>query len=795
MFSNIIAGAAGFPVADLGDEISQSLRFHSGANLTRNLETAFPGSFSATGTCSAWWKFANSLSDSTQSVAWRADNLGGSDRGMILGKDGFIKVRCSGGDVDIGGKYRDYSGWYHIVQQSDGTNLKVWVNGDLKYNATNPWESGSNSNNDNWDIKTGNETGNEFNFYLAEFNFLDGTALDADEFGRYNDDGVWVPTALSFTAAQYGSNGFRLTFDSSQTNAGIAEDSAPIGASGHTARNDFTASGFDTAAISSSNTDNDVDYLDTPTSNYATFNSVHTDTAGNATMEEGNLFLSATTGSAHYIDARSTIPASECNCYVEMAVRTKSGSNALIGIGVGDHESQISSGTGAYVCYRQHGNVIEYPGNTTLGTESSYDEDDVIGMTVNSTQVAFYKNGTLEGTYDHGLTGDFFVIGMAYDNGHDSEVEFNFGQRDFIHTIPTGFSALQINNLSEPTIKNGKEHFDVVTYEGNTSSPPTITGLDFQPDLIWIKITSTTSNHSLYDSIRGATKVICSSSNSAEETDGEITPTSDGFTVGSDNSIIGSTNSNGHDYVAWCWKAGGTAETNDDGTRTSSVSANTDAGFSIVSFDGTDGDTIGHGLSERPEFILDKDLEDSQLWRVFHYMMDDGDINWDVSDNLHLDLNDEYPAARGAATRIDQVRDTFFRISGGNAGNARIAYCWHSVEGFSKFGTYEGNGSTDGTFVYLGFKPSLVIFKNVDAEGSWVMYDTTRNEHNPCDNRLTANTNNSTGTSSSMHVDFLSNGFKHRNNDQDLNSSHTFIYMAWAENPFGGENAAPATAR
>ena len=376
-------------------------------------------------------------------------------------------------------------------------------------------------------------------------------------------------------------------------------------------------------------------------------------------------------------------------------------------------------------------------------------------------------------------------------------LHINFGQRSFLHRpgALNNSNNLQTNNLPEPTIKNGKEHFEAVIYTGNNSSSgQAITGLEFAPDFVWIKARTLADNHSLQNTITGVNSVLRSNFSNDESTTAALSSfDSNGFTLnGNDPAWNGS-----QDYVAWCWKAGGTAVSNTDGTITSSVSANTDAGFSIVSYTGnnTNNATVGHGLSSPPEWILFKTRSIADNWRVYHASVG-------ATKAFQLD-NSSGSNGTLAAFQDDFLSDTVpnsTTITLGNTSNVngtgtQIAYCWHSVEGFSKFGSYEGNNNSDGTFVYLGFKPSLIIFKNADAAGSWVMYDTARNEHNPCDKRLTANTSNSTGQSASMHVDFLSNGFKHRNSDQDLNTSHTFVYMAWAENPFGGENQPPATAR
>ena len=540
------------------------------------------------------------------------------------------------------------------------------------------------------------------------------------------------------------------------------------------------------------NTDNDVDYSDTPTSNYAVLNALNTKVSGTTSISNSNLRISATSTSG-YIDAQSSIAASDHDCYCEVTIIAKD----LIGIGVGDITSAIATGTGSYITWRESGDVIRYPGNTDIETIASYDVGDTIGMTITSTQVAFYKDGTLQGTYTHNLTGDFYALGMVYDNGADSTIDFNFGQMPFIHTVPTGFTALQTNNLPEPTIKNGKEHFGVVTFTNSTSGN-TITGLDFQPDLVWIKVRNQAYSHRLADSVRGVQNYLMSNATSAEQTsqsDSLLSFTSDGFTTGAQGQANGDTN------VAWCWKAGGTAVSNSDGSITSSVSANTDAGFSIVSYTGneTSGATVGHGLNEAPECILFKNRTSSSLnWLVYHKYNESSSGAADGHQrSLILNTN---AAGASESSMLNNTAPgnsviTLGSAQGSNGSTTMIAYCWHSVEGFSKFGSYTGNNSTDGTFTYLGFNPSLLVIKRVTGgAGNWVFYDSTRSTSNPVQDRL-YQSNTAESSVSTMQVDFLSNGFKQRNSDSYLNGSDTFVYMAFAENPFGGENAPPVTAR
>ena len=269
---------------------------------------------------------------------------------------------------------------------------------------------------------------------------------------------------------------------------------------------------------------------------------------------------------------------------------------------------------------------------------------------------------------------------------------------------------------------------------------------------------------------------------------------SDGFTTGVPVSNEYN-NGGGRTYVAWCWKAGGAAVSNGNGSITSSVSANTDAGFSIVSYTGTgSAATIGHGLSSPPEFILGRNRDTSTDWCVYHQH---ADTTAPETKNFAINATDAVGTAdvwnnTAPTATVFSVKDAV--QNNGNT-NDIVAYCWHSVEGFSKFGSFTGNANADGPFVYLGFRPSLIIWKSTSGGTDWQMRDIERDGNvNPVNLTLYPNGSASEYSGGSADVDFLSNGFKMRTGDTNVNGG-TMLYMAWAEHPFGGENVPPATAR
>jgi len=327
----------------------------------------------------------------------------------------------------------------------------------------------------------------------------------------------------------------------------------------------------------------------------------------------------------------------------------------------------------------------------------------------------------------------------------------------------------------------GNKAFNVVTYSG-TGSTQSITGVGFQPDLIWIKRRNSTDWHQITDAVRGTNSQLFSNDTSAEDTaTDKITAfDSDGFTVSTHTGV----NASGGTYVAWCWKAGGTGVSNTNGSITSTVSANADAGFSIVSYTGnsTPNSTVGHGLSSAPEMIICKNRSAVKTW-----IIGSDEIAWTKTIQF----------TNAAATTHDAFYNTapsssVFTIGDASelnsSGNSIIAYCFHSVEGFSKVGSYTGNGSADGTFVYTGFRPAYVMFKCSSNPSEWKIIDDARNPHNVMDLELRADSSQAESQYSGHYMDFLSNGVKFRATDHP-NQAKTYIYLAFAENPFKYTNA------
>jgi hypothetical protein len=364
----------------------------------------------------------------------------------------------------------------------------------------------------------------------------------------------------------------------------------------------------------------------------------------------------------------------------------------------------------------------------------------------------------------------------------------NFGQRPFAYTTPSGFKALCTANLPAPTIVNPSTVFDTKLYTSNAGTL-TVSGLGFSPDFAWLKSRGTGVAHALYDTVRGAGRALKSNTTEAEQftADGFVSFNSDGFTLGANTSSpqpdINFTNNIAR--VAWCWDAGTSTVTNTAGSISSQVRANPSAGFSVVTYAGnnTGGATVGHGLGVKPALIIAKSRS-VDGWAVRHDSL---------ANNQYLFLN----STAAAATALNLWFNTaptsavFTVNSDSNVNGAStnyVAYCFAPVAGLSAFGSYTGNGSADGPFVYTGFRPRWVMIKITNTGGTtdhWVMWDTARDEYNVADSYLLANNPQQEVTSAVVTIDALSNGFKLRNSSSNQNGSGSnYVYAAFAEAPF-----------
>jgi hypothetical protein len=349
--------------------------------------------------------------------------------------------------------------------------------------------------------------------------------------------------------------------------------------------------------------------------------------------------------------------------------------------------------------------------------------------------------------------------------------------------------------MAYSSIVKPTDYFNTKLYTGNGSTQA-LTGVGFQPDWVWIKNRTEDYEHTIFDSVRGVQKFIRSSTTGAEATNSNSLTAfgTDGFSIGTESAV----NDNSDSFVSWNWLASGSTASNSNGSITSTVSANTTAGFSIVSYTGTatSGVTIGHGLGVKPNFIILKNREpDTASWPVYHSSLG-------ATKFLSLNLTN---ASSTSSTRWNNTEPTtsVFTLGssgdvvGDSSGETFIAYCFAEKKGYSKFGSYTGNGNADGTFVYTGFKPAWVLHKRTDSTSEWFMFDNKRLGYNPDNYRIMANLSDTEADPGGY--DLLSNGFKLRFTSGNANGSgNSYIFMAFAENPFVANDsgtAVPVVAR
>jgi len=554
--------------------------------------------------------------------------------------------------------------------------------------------------------------------------------------------------------------------------------------------------------------------VDSPTNNFATLNPL--DNAASFTLSEGNL-KSAVTGVNNLSPA--TFGMTSGKWYFEYYL--VSGSDDVFGVSQ-QGKTNWNSDTGTWVLRSGSGTgALSWNRDTSTGYDMNYVNDftnaDVVSVAVDmdSGKIWFAINGTwnpdasnntpnpASGTYPRysNLSGTIVpVVSQSIGSGASTWVA-NFGQDssfagnktaqgnqdgndigDFYYTPPTGFLALCTKNLPDVDVVPS-EHFNTVLWTGDGTDDRSITGVGFQPDWVWGKGRSNGGSHRIADAVRGATKLLMADDTGAEYTSNAVkTFISDGFTT---SRTGGNLNDNNWTFVAWNWKANGSGSSNTDGSSNSTVSANTDAGFSIVSYTGQSGaQTIGHGLSKTPEMIILKNRSDADEWLVYYGYKDNYlrlDTNAAEGDNTFW--NDTAPTPS-----VFSVGDS--RPSNSGHGSNYIAYCFHSVDGYSKAdGFYIGNASTDGVFNYCGFSPKWIMIKRKNAVNNWYIYDTARTANNPNGTVLLADSSNAEATQTYFQIDILSNGWKARASDGAINTSGEYIYLAFAETPFKYSNA------
>jgi hypothetical protein len=697
--------------------------------------------------------------------------------------------------------FRDPSAWYHIVVALDTTQAtaanrcKVYINGSQVTAfsiATYPSQNYDGYINTTQNHYVGYErtTSESFDGYMTDINFIDGQALEPYYFGNNDANGVWKPILYKGT---YGTNGFYLTF--SDTSALTTSSNVGLG-------KDFSGNGnyWATNNISiTAGTTYDA-MLDVPTNtsatvgNYCVFSPLWT---GSPTLSNGNLQITSATTSQTAI---GSMAANSGKFYFEYQYTSSPATNG--GGGVWDINSAFSaggvpdSGTGArYV--PTNGNIFKFinGSSTTVGTYATYTSGDIIGVgfDCDAGTVSFYKNNTLQVTItDSNFISKFFAPCMYVYTGN---VAANFGQRPFAYTPPTGFVALNTFNLPTPTILQGNKYMDATLYTGNGSTQVIVNQALFKPDLVWQKSRSNAVSNILNDSVRGVSRSLYSNLINAEAFYSGYNVTafnSNGFTVGDDSAGNYGSNGNAQTYVGWQWQAGqGSTSSNTSGSITSTVSVNATAGFSIVTYTGTGTTgTVGHGLGAAPKMIILKARNQSDSWLVYHSGLPTPATNTIILESTgavqtsSLNWNSTNPTS----TVFSVYNPGSGGYSNGN-GYTYVAYCFAAIAGFSAFGSYTGNGSADGVFVYTGFRPRWVLIKHTNTAGNnWRLVDTSRLGYNADNYPLFPSL--SDAESATVVCDLLSNGIKFRSTAQGVNGSgDSYIYAAFAENPFKNANA------
>ena len=719
------------------------------------------------------WKFATQVSNST---VWAID----SDR-----------------------IYTDTNAWYHVVMQLDTTQstasnrVKIYVNGnqDTTFSGSYPsqnyddyWSFG------NWRI---GDYGGDYGYYygsrfmIADIYLLDGQSLDPTYFAfTETQTGIWTPK--DYTGA-FGDHGFHLEFkdDSAATATTMGKDT-----SGNA--NNFTPSNF------SASGDGKSIKTDTPTNNKPIINGLlnWTYDANGDTLREGNLKLTGSQGwkniSTFRIDGTEKL-------YYEFVNTTAAGWQCLgiLVITKGDLRNLSSALTDSRVYGFASTQATYFGGNYTSTSDvPSWSTNDVMSIKYEKGILRLYKNGALATAAATGIdqTKEIYAY-IANDNASTPVGYVRFDKDSWTQSANAGvdytWQLSETGLVSNPTLIRPQRHFDTVTFTGNGSTGQSITSLEFQPDLIWLKNRSATNNHAMVNSVVGRAKGLYPDSNSAEfnSSTGRDVASFDisGFTVGEPEQAS-STNNNGSNIVAWCWKAGGSSTvTNNDGNNTSQVSVNAEAGFSILTYTGNGTNnsniTMGHGLGKKPGWVIIKNRDstaDFVTWITgIGGSADDNQKNLGLNVTSQAGQNsDQFRYTDSSVIAVRSTDSTNGKVN--KNGDNYVAFCWVEIPGYSKFGIYTGNGSTDGPMVDLGFRPAYILLKRADGGAPWRIFDNKRpdiSEYNNNTYRLHADdtTVENTGV---PYMDFLSNGFKIKDNGSYINGSgNDYVYATFAAQP------------
>jgi hypothetical protein len=798
-------------------DVQRSLKFNDddSAHLTRTPSSA---GNRKTWTLSVWVKRTTIDANQRIFTAYDGSNVN-AECNIQFQSDGKIQINnnntSSNTDTNLKTNrlFRDSSAWYHIVIGTDMTQgtasnrVNLYINGVQETSFST--ESYGTQNVDWWFNNNSqqtigrrhNTTERPFDGYMAEFNFIDGSQLDPSYFGfTESQTGIWMPKRYEGT---YGTNGFYLDFSDNSSAAALGIDKSPNG-------NDFAPQSF-----SVSGTDND-SLIDTPTNNFPVLSNLYGPV--NTTFGEANLLMR---GGDNFAASTFLLPKSG-KWYAEF-VKYNNGAAQSISV------TRANTAQTNYAGYLGLADNVEYVsngevGNRTRGSSSPPDAptwtDDAgvvvaVAVDMDNGAVYFARNNTYinsgvptSGSAKTGaiatdlLTdngGDHVIAVHGYNANNSYGMYANFGQRPFTYTPPAGYKSLCTKNISPnvPSLVRPKRHFDTLLWTG-TGSSNIVEGLEFSPDLAWVKVRNNTGDYLLIDQIRGGDQYVSSNNNDAEASlanrDATFYPNGIRW---NGNSL--SCNESGKTYVGWFWKAGGSSNTfnvddvgyasasaagiTDGSIALTGASVNQEAGFSMVLYTGTGSlGTVGHGLNGTPEMIWTKSRSATGDWGVLETA-----VNTTAENRIHLNDNGGYISYQGYKLWGDTVpTSSVFTVREDTATNASgvtyVAYCWRSIPGYSKIGKYTGNGNTDGRFVYIGFRPAFVLLKRTSASAAWVVHDNKRAGYNGDNDYLHPDQNLAESDGSTGTIDFLSNGFKLRMTAGTHNDG-TFVYMAFAEEP------------
>ena len=731
--------------------------------------------------------------------------------------------RISAGGVDFAGYtlgyQRDLTNWYHCVvvvdtdQSSNNDRVKIYINGiqNSAMSGTCPQSNLAVNSTQTYHIGRRRINSDRYaNLYLADFHLVDGTAISdtsrtnpatgateyvIDEFGEFNN-GVWIPKAYS---GSYGTNGFRMEFSGTGTSAdssGIGADTS--GNNHHHAVTNFTA--------------NDSNMPDSPENNFCTLNPLNTnDNRGQVTISRGNLRM--VSGSS---DRGFTTGTMKLTGKVYFEVLCRDHNSGFVGIN--NIDNTVHSGKGQSLDFYLGTPRID---NTILSNTGTFDDGDIMGVAVDvdAKSIQFFNNNSsiLDTTYS--TDAEYFPYLYDSSGGRQMDAVANFGQDssftgektsgsnnaqdsngqgDFYYTPPSGFLALCNANMPDTGFNADETNqptafHNVVLYTGNgypTSNGQSITGVGFQPDWVWIKDRDNSNiNHSMYDSTRGVTKELSPNATTQELAEPTFLTAfnSDGFSLGAGNEV----NYQNVKFVAWNWKVnGGTTTTDTTGTQDSILQTNQTLGMTIGTHEATSGTyTFAHGLGATPEFFMFRNIDGADNWVYWHTGMAAAGTTLQY-------INSSVSNSNSGSNWLSTFNSTLIGITTGQVSGTsgtHLFWAFRSIEGFSKFGSYEGNANADGSLIYTGFRPSLIWIKNYDTGSTdHLIYDDARdkssNPGNPREYHLI--TNSTDDTQDLYDIDFLSNGFKIRHGDvNNINAGDTYLYWAWAHNPFKFSNA------